>query len=320
MHGYPGVYQAREDFDMRLMCCVVALLGFVCAANGEQFLLVSNHQGGDSVSRYNLAGDWQGYFVAPGSGGLSRAVGLQMGADGDLYVASEGTGQVLRYNGQTGAFKDVFADAAQLSGIGYMTFGPDGDLYASGAGINSVLRIDGQTGVITDLAGAGGGLSGPDGIAFSGGEMLVSSYFTNSIKRYNPVSGAYLGDFVAAGGLVRPLELTIAGGELRVVSQGTNSIRRYDIGSGAYIGDLLSGGGLFNPIAQAELPNGNRVVSSYSNSSLIEFDSAGQLVGVFASGIGEGLASPTNMLLVPAPGGVFVLGGVAVVGVRRRRG
>ena len=116
---------------MRLIAFVVALC-VACVARGEQFLLVANHIGGNSVSKYDLNGNYLGDFAAPGSGGLTRAVGLQMGADGHLYVSSEGTGQVLRYNGQTGAFIDVFAHAPELSAIGYMTFGPGGDLYAAG--------------------------------------------------------------------------------------------------------------------------------------------------------------------------------------------
>src|SRR5262249_49590763 len=41
-------------------------------------------------------------------GGLSSPTGLAFGPDGNLYVASTGTSEVLRYNGMTGEFQDVF--------------------------------------------------------------------------------------------------------------------------------------------------------------------------------------------------------------------
>ncbi len=48
-------------------------------------------------------------FVAPGSGGLHFPAGLTFGPDGHLYVSSAGSDRVLRFNGQTGAFIDVFS-------------------------------------------------------------------------------------------------------------------------------------------------------------------------------------------------------------------
>jgi len=306
---------------MRLIGLVFAVLYFASPCMGAPYLLVANHQGGDSVSRYDLDGNWQGYFVSPGSGGLDNAVGMQIGADSNLYVASEGTGQVLRYDGGDGIFIDVFASGPQLQFVGYLTTGPDGDFYAAGVGNNTVVRINKNTGAISGTAATGGGLSGPDGIVFNAaGELLVSSYFSNSVKRYNPNTGAYLGDLITAGGLVRPLQLTIEGDELLVVSQGTHSIRRYDLDSGAYLGDLLTGNGLNNPIAQVTLPGGDRIVSSYSNSTLVRFESDGTASGLFASGAPEGVISPTTMLLVPEPAtGMVLMSSGSFVALRRRR-
>jgi hypothetical protein len=315
-----SIHKVIKESIMRWIGLVAVVLCFAVPSLGAPYLLVANHQGGNSVSKYDLDGNWQGYFVSPGSGGLANAVGLQRGADGHVYVASEGTAQILRYDGATGAFIDVFASGPQLQFAGYLATGPGGDFYAAGVGNNSVVRIDQTTGGIVGTAASGGGLSGPDGIVFTGsGELLVSSYFSNSVKRYNPSTGAFLGDLISGGGLVRPLQLVIEGNELQVVSQGTNSIRKYNLQTGAYLGDLLIGGGLNNPIAQVTLPNGDRIVSSYSNSSLIRFDSAGALQGVFASGLAEGVKSPTTMILVPEPASASVLIGCGSCAVLRRR-
>jgi hypothetical protein len=50
-------------------------------------------------------------FFASG-GGLDQPEGLVFGPSGNLFVSSGGTDNVLRYNGTTGAFIDVFASAA----------------------------------------------------------------------------------------------------------------------------------------------------------------------------------------------------------------
>ena len=63
------------------------------------------------------------------SGGLSAAHGLRFGPDGNLYVASFGTNQVLRFDGQSGLFTDVFVAAGNgLSGPTAIRFQIPGDL------------------------------------------------------------------------------------------------------------------------------------------------------------------------------------------------
>jgi hypothetical protein len=47
------------------------------------------------------------------NGGLKQPRGLAFGPDGDLYVSSEETGDILRYDGFTGAFRDKFIPKGQ---------------------------------------------------------------------------------------------------------------------------------------------------------------------------------------------------------------
>jgi hypothetical protein len=87
-------------------------------------------------------------FIAPASGGLTRprvpVFGPDSNADGlpDLYVASAHTDEVLRYDGSTGAFLDVFVapGSGGLNGPADLAFGSDGKLYVSGFEGNHVLR------------------------------------------------------------------------------------------------------------------------------------------------------------------------------------
>jgi hypothetical protein len=61
------------------------------------------------VNRYSATdGSFLGVFVASGSGGVSTPRDFAFGPDGHLYISSYGTGEVLRYDGNTGAFLGQF--------------------------------------------------------------------------------------------------------------------------------------------------------------------------------------------------------------------
>ncbi len=85
-----------------------------------------------------------------------------------LFVSSSFTDQVLRYDGTTGAFIDIFASGGGLDGPRSLVFGPDGSLYVASFLTNQVLRYDGTTGAFIDafVTTASGGLSGPHGLVF----------------------------------------------------------------------------------------------------------------------------------------------------------
>ena len=103
-------------------------------------------------------------------GGLAWAHQLKFGPDWNLYVASSQTNQVLRYDGQTGAFLDVFVQAG-AQGLQFpvgLAFGPDGHLYVGSFGNDRILRYDGVTGAALGIAANIGamGLDGPLFIEF----------------------------------------------------------------------------------------------------------------------------------------------------------
>jgi len=69
------------------------------------------------VVRYNgTTGAFIDVFVAARSGGLRNAVDVEFGPDGNLYVGSWGTDEVLRFNGTTGAYVDDYVTAG-LGGL-----------------------------------------------------------------------------------------------------------------------------------------------------------------------------------------------------------
>ncbi|MCI0433155.1 MAG: hypothetical protein L0271_05820, partial [Gemmatimonadetes bacterium] len=82
------------------------------------------------------------------------------------------------------------------------------DLLVSSYYDDAVVRIDGDTGAFLGTFASGGGLTGPQGIAFSRGFLLVVSRQTNSVLRYNATTGAFVDTFISVG-LDHPHDMVI---------------------------------------------------------------------------------------------------------------
>lgn len=90
------------------------------------------------------------------------------GADGNLYVTGGRPPShigVLRYEGTTGDFIDLFASTIGLAPID-LAFGPNGNLYVVAG--DGVLRFNGATGAFIDnfVSPGSGGLASPFGLTF----------------------------------------------------------------------------------------------------------------------------------------------------------
>jgi len=163
-----------------------------------------------------------------------------------LLVNGQGSGNILRYDGETGAFIDEFVSPGVgglcqgvFIGPAGMVFGPDGNLYVTCAvgNVGFVLRYDGRTGVplpgpwgtpgTAEFVPAGsGGLINPPGLEFGpGGNLYVARFEADRVLRYNGQTGAFIDAFVttSSGGLDAPTGLVFGpDGHLYVSSHRTD--------------------------------------------------------------------------------------------------
>jgi len=184
------------------------------------------------------------------TGGLRGPTGLTFGPDGDLYVCSFDNDSILRYDGRTGAFVDVFVGDSEggLNGpdIG-IEFGAEGDLYVASHWTDSVNRYDGVSGAAKGqfVAEGASGLTWPRDIMFLGETLLVSSTPSELLYRYDAQTGAPVGyaDFfyvVGPGGMgAGPAGLvylaSAAGVVVKIDPRDTIGLRGFLVGFTGYV-------------------------------------------------------------------------------------
>jgi DNA-binding beta-propeller fold protein YncE len=167
---------------------------FTLGADGYTY--VGGYYEGHLIARYDSATyEFRDVFVPQGSGGLSVPQGMALGSDGNLYVASRGTDNILRY-GKDGEFLGVFASTGLDAPEG-ITFGPDGDLYVASRATDEIRRYDGTTGESLGVFASGATLDGPFELRFrDDGKLYVSNYWGGSIAMFDAQTGESLGFLV----------------------------------------------------------------------------------------------------------------------------
>ena len=79
------------------------------AVDNNANIYVTN-AGSKDISRFDSNGNFLGRFISSGRGGLGMPGCLTIGPEGNIYICSTDTDQVLKYDGASGAFLNVFVE------------------------------------------------------------------------------------------------------------------------------------------------------------------------------------------------------------------
>lgn len=157
----------------------------------------------NSVTQYDLGGNFTGTFVTGGSGVMNGPdIGMTFGPDGNLYVPSFWNHRIQKYNGTTGAYLGDFVTA----GSGGLTqprqiLWRDGLAYVTSDNGSKVLRYNGTTGAFVDtfVTAGSGGLNSASGMLFYGNSLFIASGRNHRVLRYDAATGAFQGAFITSG-------------------------------------------------------------------------------------------------------------------------
>lgn len=260
-------------------------------------------------------------------GPLGGALGLAIGPDGLLYVASEASNQILRFDPMDRSFVDAFVsddpstplidETGGLDGPSEVAFDAMGRLYVASFNSDAVLRYDGATGAFDSVFVQPGsaGLNGPDlGMTFGpNGDLYVPSYWTHVVKRYDAQNGAFVSDaFSAVGsGLRNPRDvLFLDTGVAFVASEGSDQVLSFDALTGAFLGALVTddfstpgfdeSGGLDGPVGIQLSAGGQLLVVSVGTDQVKRYDATtGAYLGDFVPSLPAPAALPTGLLVRP---------------------
>jgi hypothetical protein len=130
---------------------------------------------------------------------------MKIGPNGNLFVASASSSEVLEYNGNTGDFVRTFVTAGSggLDNPSAIFIIP-GTLFVASLNTDEILSYSASDGSFQGVfvSAGSGGLDDPTCIDFgfeAGANMFVCSFETDEILQYSRFTGEFIGVFVPSG-------------------------------------------------------------------------------------------------------------------------
>jgi len=297
---------------------VVALAAMGCVSSPSWGAQVDLFVSSDfHILRYD--GQTGAFIESFASDGVNRPNGMDIGPDGNLYVANATFDNILRIDWVTGDTLGSF-DSATLNYPNGLAFGSDGLLYVSSTASDEVLRYDGVTGTFVDtfidefntpgspkINDPADLKFGTDGYLYVGGDDVVA--------RYNITTGEFLG-YAAEGVFSAGTSFDFGpDGDLYVTSFWGENVRRFDGATGADLGVFASEGGLDTPSGLTFGPDGHLYVTSLQTDQILRYNgTTGEFIDVFADGGGINRATNIMFFQIPEPS-TFALAAVGLFGL-----
>ena len=235
-------------------------------------------------------------FIPANYGGISTPRGVQFGPDGNLYIGhwnSDLGGTVPRFDGATGQFLGIFANAGAMVGQTSQVYFHQNYMFVA-TGTNGILRFDATTGSPLPAPGKQGAsfvspieqgiIDGVHGFAIGpDNHLYVVSNLENRVLKYDGATGNFLGNYIGLGtlGLNRPNAIVLGGdGHLYVGNAGDSSVVRFrgpnQQNPGMYVDTFIaSGSGGLSWISGDGMefgPDGQLYISSRETNSVLKFN------------------------------------------------
>jgi hypothetical protein len=179
------------------------------------------------------SGELLGTLVESGAGGLNLPGTLLITPAGNLLVCSEGTDQVLEFDGETGEFIKVAAEGSGLDAPGALLYDSAGYLLVANSEGDSVLKFWPEDGTFieTFVAPGAGGLDKAVGMLWNDrGNLLVCSRNTGQILEFDGATGEFVAVLSDDASLTNPQYMVLA--ELEGDANGNGVPDDCDIHSG----------------------------------------------------------------------------------------
>ena len=212
-----------------------------------------------------------------------------------VFVSSNKTNSIKRFNAETGEFIDDFI-AAGSGGLGKpqeIIFGPDGHIYVTGFNNSQIKKYDRDSGEFLGNFTRNYTLNLPTKTTFHTDSLIYVSQWGGSEKvvRFNMNTGDFVDEFTATGVINGCGQAWDAEGNLYVVSWGTNgsdgNVQKFDATTGAFQGIFIptGRGGLRGPV-NIWIDNGELFVVDWSLGRVLRFDKeTGAFIGTFITGL-----------------------------------
>jgi|GEM_PF-3350526 len=226
-------------------------------------------------------------------------------AETDLLVSSWYSGEIIRYDGKTGEFIQVFVG----SGVGGLRLpeglavGPDANLYVASMGSQAILRYEVPTGEFLGTFASGHGLGSVRGITFGSDNNLYVANNDDRVLRFDGHTGEFIDVFAQGNGL-RTSEGLVFGrdGHLYVTGRGGHAVLRFDGQTGEFIDIFTSGAQMNAPQGMMFGPGDHLYVCSSGDDTVLRFDSqTGEYIDTFVKPGSGGLDNPETVLFQAAP-------------------